>query len=179
MKTSILRISSIITLIAILSGCGRDLSSNMYTSDSTLSFTMEGVIVAIRPIIIKDADNVADNTGGMLAGGAMGAALGSGAGGGTGTTMTIVGGAIVGGLAGAVLQGKLSEGKGYEYIVKVDTSSLKDGYFDGNKAIRNVLSTAKTTGLITIVQGNDTVLREKQKVYIIYSDNRTRVIAAS
>ncbi len=179
MRKLFFKITSIITLLSVLTGCGRDLSSNMYTSDSTLSFTMEGVIVATRPIIIKDADNMSDNTGGMLAGGAMGAALGSGAGSGSGTTMTIVGGAIVGGLAGAVLQGKLSEGKGYEYIVKVDTSSLKDGYFDGNKAIRNVISTAKTTGLVTIVQGADVVLKEKQKVYIIYSDNRTRVIAAS
>ena len=174
-----LKIATVLICLSLLSGCARDLSNDMYTSDSTLSFTMEGVIIAARPVNIKNSDKMSDNTGGMLAGGAMGAAVGSGVGGGSGNTMAVVGGAIAGGLAGAALQGKLGESKGYEYIVKVDTSKMKDGYYDGNEAMRNAISTARASGLVTIVQGADHVLKEGQKVYVIYSENRTRVIAAS
>lgn len=176
MKTLFIRFSAILTLLATLSGCARDLSSSMYTSDSTLSLTMEGVIISTRPVKIKNKDKMEDNVGGMLAGGAMGAAVGTGIGGGSGNTMAIVGGAIAGGLAGAAIQGKLGEAQGIEYIVKVDTSKMKDTYFDGNAAMRNVVATAKLNGLVTVVQGTDNPLSVGQKVYVIYSENRTRVI---
>lgn len=179
MKSLLTKITSVLSLIVILSGCARDLSSSMYTSDSTMSLTMEGIVVATRAVTIKNSDKMQDNTGGMLAGGAMGAALGSGAGGGSGKTMTVVGGAIAGGLVGAALQGKLGESKGLEYIVKVDTSKIKDQYFDGNAAMRNVVATAKLNGLVTVVQQDKESLKEGQKVYVIFSENRTRVIPAN
>lgn len=179
MKSSFFKFSAILCLVAVLSGCARDLSSSMYTSDSTLSLTMEGVIVSTRPVTIKNNDKMQDNVGGMLAGGAMGAAVGSGVGGGSGNTMAIVGGAIAGGLAGAAIQGKLGEAKGIEYIVKVDTSKMKDTYFDGNASMRNVVATAKLNGLVTVVQGVENTLGVGQKVYVIYSENRTRVIPAN
>ena len=179
MKSFISKSIAVLSLFAILSGCARDLSDSMYTSDSTFSLTMEGVIVSTRAVKIKDTDKMGNNTGGMLAGGAMGAAVGSGIGGGSGNTMAIVGGAIAGGLAGAAIQGKLGESKGFEYIIKVDTSKIKDTYFDGNASMRNVVATAKLNGLVTVVQGADSVLGVGQKVYIIYSENRTRVIPAN
>ncbi len=176
-KNTFKKISLIFLMLIFVVGCARDLSNDMYTSDSTLSFTMEGVIVAMRQVKIKNSDKMSDNTTGMLAGGAMGAAVGTGVGGGSGNTMAIVGGAIAGGVAGAALEGKLGESKGYEYIVKVDTSKLKDGYYEGNAAMRNAISTARVSGLVTVVQGDNTVLKEGQPVYVIYSENRTRVIA--
>lgn len=176
MKKLFIKVFSILSLLAILSACARDLSSSMYTSDSTLSLTMEGVIISARPVIVKNTDKMQDNVGGMLAGGAMGAAVGSGIGGGSGNTMAIVGGAIAGGLAGSAIQGKLGESKGMEYIVKVDTSKMKDTYFDGNAAMRNVVATAKVNGLVTVVQGADNALSIGQNVYVIFSENRTRVI---
>jgi outer membrane lipoprotein SlyB len=178
MKILSSKIAMLFTLLALVSGCARDLSSDMYTSDSTLSFTLEGVIVAARPVKIKDTDKMGNNTGVMLAGGAMGAALGSGVGGGSGATMAVVGGAIAGGLAGAAIQGKLGESKGFEYIVKVDASKIKDGYYDGNASIRNAVSTARAGGLVTVVQGADNALGQGQRVYVIYSENRTRVVPA-
>lgn len=178
MKSFISKSIAVLSLVAFLSGCTRDLSDSMYTSDSTFNLTMEGVIVSTRAVKIKDSDK-RNNTGGMLAGGAMGAALGSGVGGGSGKTIAIVGGAIAGGLAGAAIQGKLGESKGFEYIIKVDTSKIKDTYFDGNASMRNVVATAKLNGLVTVVQGADSVLGVGQKVYVIYSENRTRVIPAN
>ena len=179
MKTLSLKVITLITLISILGGCARDLSSTTYTSSSTLSLTLEGKLVAVRAVTIKDTDKMGDNAGGMLAGGVMGAALGSGIGSGSGNKMAIVGTAIVGGLAGAALQQKLGESKGFEYIIKLDTSKLKSNYYEGNTAMRNAISAATTSGMITVVQGNDTILSAGQSVYVIFSDNRTRVIAAT
>jgi outer membrane lipoprotein SlyB len=179
MKTLSLRIFALFTIISLISGCARDLSSNTYTSSSTLSLTLEGKVISARPVTIKDNDKMSDNVGGMLAGGAMGAALGTGIGGGSGNTMAVVGTAIVGGLAGAAIQGVLSKDKGFEYIVKVDTSKLKSNYYEGNAAMRNAISSATTSGVVTIVQGADNPIAVGQNVYVIYSDNRARVIAAN
>ncbi|WP_341789405.1 hypothetical protein [Rickettsia endosymbiont of Polydrusus tereticollis] len=165
-------------MTSLLTGCARDLSSNVYTSDSTLNLTLEGEVISIRPVIIKESDRLSDNSGGMLAGGVMGGVLGSGVGQGTGNAAAIVGGAIAGAALGSGLQGKLGEKKGYEYLVKVDTSKIKSDYYEGNSAMRNVISTAVTSGLITVVQATDSNIKTGQKVYIIFSEKRTRVIPA-
>ncbi|MCC8369499.1 MAG: hypothetical protein LN573_05520 [Rickettsia endosymbiont of Oxypoda opaca] len=167
-----------IILTSLLTGCARDLSSNVYTSDSTLNLTLEGEVISIRPVIIKESDRLSDNSGGMLAGGVMGGVLGSGVGQGTGNAAAVVGGAIAGAALGAGLQGKLGEKKGYEYLVKVDTSKIKSDYYEGNSAMRNVISTAVTSGLITVIQATDSNIKTGQKVYIIFSEKRTRVIPA-
>lgn len=178
MKIFFRNIILFVSLAGILSSCARDLSSSTYTSDSTLSSTLEGMVVAVRQVTVKEHDKLEDNKMGMLAGGAMGGVAGSGIGGGTGQSMALVGGAIVGGLAGAAIEQKLGEAKGLEYIIKVDISKLKDNYYGGSPAMRNAISSATTSGLITIVQGVDNPIGEGQKVYVIFSDKRTRVIPA-
>ncbi len=179
MKKQSLKLFAFVTLLSTLSGCARDLSSSTYTSSSTLSLTLEGKVLSVRAVTIKENDKMGDNTGGMLAGGVMGAALGSGMGKGSGKGMAMVGTAIAGGLAGAALQGALSKDKGFEYIVKVDTSKLKSTYYEGTAAMRNAISSATTSGVVTIVQGADNPISVGQNVYVIYSDNRARVIAAN
>ena len=108
----------------------------------------------------------------------MGAVLGSGIGGGTGKGAAVIGGAILGAGMGAAVQGKFGEAKGFEYIIKVDTSKLKSDYYEGNAAMRAAISSATTSGLITVVQSIKDPISEGQKVYVIFSDKRTRVIAA-
>ena len=93
--------------------------------------------------------------------------------------VAVVGGALAGAALGGVMQDKLSQKAGYEYIIKVDTSKLKSKYYEGNTAMRNAISAATTSGVVTIVQGTDTMLKTGQKVYVIFSDDRTRVIPAS
>ena len=110
-------------LTSLIFGCARDLSSNVYTSDSTLSLTLEGQIVSSRPVIIKDSDKLSDNTGGIVAGGVAGAALGSSASKDS-RNIAIASGALVGAAVGAIAQGKMSHSKGYDYIVKVDVSKI-------------------------------------------------------
>jgi outer membrane lipoprotein SlyB len=166
-------------LALVLASCARDLSSNVYTSDSTLSLTVEGVVVSARPVTVKNTDKTGDNTGGMLAGGVMGGVLGSNVGKGGGNAIATVGGALAGAAAGAVLQDKLGTSKGYEYMVKVDTSKIKSDYYEGSPAMRAAISSAATSGLITVVQGTDVVIPAGQKVYVIFSDSRTRIIPAN
>lgn len=179
MKNSFLKILTFIISINFLSGCARDLSSDMYTSDSTLSLTMEGVIVSARPVKIKETDRPEDNVGGMLTGGAMGAVIGSNIGKGKGNTAAIVGTTIAGAALGSIIHGKMKESKGIEYLVKVDASAIKNDYYEGNAAMRNAIAAATTSGLITVVQAVDKILSEGQRVYVIFSGNRTRVIPAT
>ncbi len=170
---------SIVLLVSVVSGCARDLSSNVYSSGSTLSLTLDGKVVAVRQVTVKENDKLGNNAGGMLAGGVAGGVLGSTVGSGNGQTVAVVGGALAGAALGAVVEDKLGTAKGYEYVVKVDTSKLKSNYYEGNTAMRNAISSATTSGVVTIVQGTDTVLSVGQKVYVIFSDDRTRVVAAN
>lgn len=176
MKVNLVKLVAIGTVALLFAACARDLSSDTYTSDSTLSLTLEGKVVSIRPITIKNSDTLSDNSTGILAGGAMGAVAGANVGGGNGQAAAAVGGAIVGAAAGALLESKLGKSNGLEYIVKVDTSTLKEGYYEGSASMRNAISSAVTSGLITVVQGNDNPLAQGQKVYVIFSDKRTRII---
>ena len=169
---------SIITILALLSACARDLSSSTYSSSSTLSLTLEGVVLDTRQVTIKDSEKMSDNSAGMLAGGVLGGVAGSGIGQGTGKNLAVVGGAIGGAIAGAALEGALSKQKGIEYIIKVDTSKLKSTYYEGNAQMRSAISAATTSGVITVVQAADNPIAAGQKVYVIFSDNRTRVIPA-
>lgn len=173
------RLSLLFVFMAFLSACTRDLSSSTYVSDSTLSLTLKGRVISARPVTIKDSDKKQDYTAGMLAGGAMGAAVGSGIGGGSGNTMAMVGGAIAGAAAGAAIQNAIGKSKGMEYIVEVDVSKLKNTYYEGNAAMRNAISSATTSGVITVVQSADNPVAVGQNVYVIYSADRARVIPAN
>ncbi len=160
-------------ILMVFSGCSRDLSNSTYTSDATLSLTLEGEVVSIRKVTIKENDKLSGNTGGIIAGGVMGGVLGSAMG---NNSIATVGGALAGAALGSVAQNALSSSEGAEYIIKVDASKIKDGYSQGNAAMHNVVSTAKTSGLITVVQENDPTISQGQKVFVIYSDKRTRII---
>ncbi len=168
---------SLTVLTTFLTGCARDLSTNVYHSQSTLSLTLEGTVISARPITVREADRLDDQTGGMLAGGVAGGVAGSTLGGHSNdAAVAAVGGALVGAAIGAITQDRLSNKAGYEYIIKVDTSKLKAAYYEGNAAMRNAISSATTSGVITVIQGTNEVMQKGQHVYVIFSDDRTRVI---
>ncbi len=171
------KVIAAVTTLALLAGCARDLSSSSYTSDSTLSLTLEGKVVSARPITITDSDQLSRNSLGIISGGALGAAGASGVGRGSGRSLAVVGGVIAGAALGALVESELGKQDGYEYIVKLDTNKLKSDYFEGTGAMRSAISAATTNGLVTIVQGNDVVLQKGAQVYAIFSDKRTRLIA--
>lgn len=178
MKKIINKVLSLVLLAGLVSGCARDLSNDMYVSSSTMNLTMEGKVVSVRKVAIKEHDKLQDNTTGMLAGGVLGGVAGHGVGGGHGKNVGMVGGAVAGAALGALIEDKLGESSGYEYTVKVDVSKLKntDAYYDGNAMVRNTISSAVTSGLITVVQSDKAPFAQGQKVFIVFSNNRTRVI---
>ncbi|MET0156232.1 MAG: hypothetical protein ABW189_09065 [Rickettsiales bacterium] len=159
-------------------GCARDLSNATYTSNDTLSLTLEGVVKSARPVKIKNADRLSENGTGMLAGGAFGGIAGAGVGKGTGQAAAAVGGAVAGAALGALAESRLGQQDGFEYIIKLDTSGLKSDYYEGTGAMCNAISAATTNGLVTVVQGADVVLPKGRKVYVVFSDKRVRVIDA-
>jgi outer membrane lipoprotein SlyB len=168
-----------ISFSLLLSGCARDLSSDMYVSSSTMNLTLEGKIISSRKVLIKENDKLQDNKMGMVAGGVTGAVVGAGVGGGHGNTVATVGGALAGATLGALVESELGKAEGFEYVVKVDVSKLKNTemYYDGNTMIRNTIASAVTSGLITVVQSDKAPLAPGQKVFITFSNNRTRVVA--
>ncbi len=166
----------VIALVSFLSSCGRDLSDDVYTSDSTLSLTIPGTIISRRAVTVKETDKLGDNTLGAVAGGLTGGVAGNAVGKGTGNTLATIGGAGAGALAGAFIQDKLSTSKGFEYIVKLDQDRLQSAYYEGSQAMKDAVSTAVTSGLVTVVQGGNKAYTEGQSVYVIFSGKRTRVI---
>jgi outer membrane lipoprotein SlyB len=166
-----------ILFISTLSGCARDLSHTTYTSDSTLNVVLYGQVLSSRQVKVRESDKM------EAGGGAVIGALGGGAAGGlasNGGAAAIVGGAVVGGVFGAVAERGLSSSTGIEYIVKVDTSKLRDDYYEGSSLMRNSLAAVKTTGIVTIVQAkekkNDRPIEIGQKVLVIVSEKRTRIV---
>ncbi|MEQ9116011.1 MAG: glycine zipper 2TM domain-containing protein [Rickettsiales bacterium] len=172
------KLSVILFAVLFLTSCARDLDSDVYTADSTLSLTMEGKIINVRVVTIKNSDRLGNNSTGTLGGAALGGLAGSGMGKGKGAYAGAIGGAIAGGVAGAAIEGQLGKQQGYEYIIKVDTSKLKFDHFEGTKIMRDAISSATTSGMVTVIQGRDVKLQKGQKVYVIFSDKRARVIAA-
>ena len=163
----------LIISLLFLTSCARDLSSDLYTSDSTMSLTLQGQVLAVRKIKIKDTDRLGDNQVGILSGAVAGGALASN----SDSVPIMVGGAVLGGIVGGAIQDKLSENIGYEYIIKIDTKNLGDDYYEGSPMMKNAISSARTSGLITVVQNTKEPLREGQHAYVIISDKRARIIA--
>ena len=88
----------------VVAGCAsQSASSSVYTYGQAQreQVVRNGTVTAVRPITIqKDGTTGA----GMVAGGAIGGVAGSSVGGGTGRTLAIIGGALLGAVAGNVVE---------------------------------------------------------------------------
>jgi outer membrane lipoprotein SlyB len=182
--------SLVLSAMLVLSGCARQMGANTYTSGSAGGVVLEGTIVSARAVTIKDADKLQDNALGGLAGGALGGVGASGIGKGSGSAAATVGGAIVGAVAGALIQDELGTSQGMEYIVKLakgseapaeKTSSVRyTRETTVQDKMRNSIKTQNTSSnLISVIQGKDVIYTPGQHVYIVYSDDRPRITAAT
>jgi len=182
MRLFLTRILLICISAFLLTACARDLSSKMYLSDSTLSLTMEGQVVSVRPVIIKETDKLEENTLGLAGGGISGGLLGSIVATGTdsigSTLVSTVAPTILGAVIGSIIESKLNESRSSEYVIKVDTDKLNGDSYTGSGAMRSAVSSATTGGLITVIQKSESPIKEGQKVYVIFSEKRTRIIPA-
>ena len=173
MKKSLSKMFLPISIAALLGGCGRDLSTTSYVSSSTFNLTLEGTVLNVRDVTIKEGEGSGENVQGALVGAGIGGVAGGIAGRSGGAAL---GGALIGGTIGSIAHSSATAG--YEYVIKLDTSKIQDEYYEGNSAMRNVISTARAGGIVTIAQGTDIRIPVGQKVYVIYSNNRSRVIPA-
>lgn len=116
---------AVVALAMGSSGCSTpSASAGVYTygQAQTEQIVRNGTIVNLRPVTIqKDRTSGA----GMLAGGALGGVAGSAVGGGTGRDLAIVGGAILGALAGNKIEEEAGKSQGIEITVKLDNGETR------------------------------------------------------
>ncbi|HSH71096.1 MAG TPA: hypothetical protein VK997_14340 [Deferrisomatales bacterium] len=102
-----------------LLGCSpKSTSGKVYSRDQaqTTYRAFSGTVLEVQAVAIEGNQSGA----GALAGGALGGALGSAAGGGAGKTIAVVGGAIIGALAGSATEKKVTGDDGLELLVELD-----------------------------------------------------------
>ena len=151
-KIAVVLLSSVV----LLSGCGRQISSNVYKAGAVgeTSFTYQGVIVNARHVQVSEGEKLSDNTAGIGMGALAGGLLGTQIGGGTGQIAATAGGAILGGIAGAYAEKALSDQTGMEYTVQLTNGQM-----------------------LTVVQGPDPIYQAGQRVMVISSnDGRSRIV---
>lgn len=182
-------LSTIAISALMLSACAREMSSDVYTSSSASGKVLEGTVVSARQVTIKDSDKLENNSAGILGGGVVGGIAGASAGKGTGKGLAAAGGALAGAAIGALVQDKLGTSKGMEYVVRIDkkyissipssTTKKQISYGSGSaeQDVNNSISVQDTkTDLISVVQGGDTPFQSGQRVMIVYSNDRPRLI---
>ncbi len=175
----------------VLTGCARNMGSDVYTSTASAGKVLEGKVISARPVTIKETDKLANNQVGGLGGGLAGAVAGSAIGAGKGQIAATIGGAILGAVAGAVAEDALSKSEGMEYVVRIDpkyvskaptstkTTKVSIGRASIDDDIKQSISVANTkSDLISVVQGRDVVFQAGQRVLIIYNNDRPRLTSA-
>lgn len=162
-------ISILITIISLglttFTGCGRQISSNVYTADTVgeSAQSFPGVVLQVRDVLVQDKERLEEHGLGVGAGGLAGGFAGSAIGKGKGNILATVAGGILGAIGGAYAEKALKEQAGVEYLVQLDSGEVR-----------------------SIVQGPDPKFGVGQLVYVIESKakargykGRSRVVARS
>ena len=138
-----------------LSGCARDMSASTYSSTQVgeVYKSYQGTVINARKVKVKTSDSVDKNSTGIGLGAVTGGLAGSSIRGDY-QAAAIVGGALVGGVAGAYAEDYLRTQDAMEYVIKLHDGSLR-----------------------TVVQGLDLIYAPGQKVILIVSyKGRSRLI---
>ncbi|MCH1430694.1 MAG: hypothetical protein L7U87_08080 [Chlamydiales bacterium] len=158
MKKSIIQTIAALCIACVsLSSCSSEISANTYSDMHVgeTSTTYMGVILSAREVTVAGNDKLDHNGAGQSAGMVAGGLAGSGMGSGNGNGAAIIGGALLGTIAGAYAEKHLKKQKGIEYVIKLDSGELK-----------------------TIVQGAGEMIAVGQKVLLMVSEKgRSRVIS--
>lgn len=157
MNKVILKVITPCIAVLALSGCARNISSDTYKASHVgeSSFTYQGVVASARKIHVEEGEYLGENTTGIGLGAVGGGLIGNQMGKGSGNVAATVGGAVIGGLAGAFAEKALKSQDAMEYAVKLTNGSM-----------------------MTVVQGLDNPLSPGQRVLVMVSqDGRSRVVA--
>ncbi len=117
------KIIALLLITAQLTACVPNSSQNQYNAHEVgRNVDMEfGKIIRVREVKIQQENTGIGATGGMLAG----AAAGSTIGGGDGQAAAIIGGLIIGAIAGGIAEQHLQNQVGYEYLVATKSKKVK------------------------------------------------------
>lgn len=146
----------LVSSVVLISGCTKpSASANVYNYNQTQrdQIVRNGTVINVRPITIQS-----DQTSGVgaVAGGAVGGVAGSAVGGGTGRTLAIIGGAIVGALAGNAIEDRAGKKDGLEITVRLDNGETR-----------------------VIAQEADLPIMMNQRVQVVSGAGPTRVVPLS
>jgi len=114
-----------ISTVMLVSGCAKpSASANVYNYNQTQrdQIVRNGTVINVRPITIQSDQT---SGGGAIAGGAVGGVAGSAVGGGTGRTLAIIGGALLGALAGNAVEDRMGKKDGLEITVRLDNGETR------------------------------------------------------
>ncbi len=133
--------------------CGRQISPEVYGSNAVgeASITLPGTILQVRMVKVQENEYIEHNRAGIIAGTFAGASAVNPHG--TGRPLTTVTGAIAGGAAGAFTEKFLKNQMGVEYVIQLENGEV-----------------------MSVVQGAKPLLELGQKVWLIKSNIRSRVI---
>lgn len=156
LKQNGLMIGSAALIALLLSGCARNISSDVYSESHVgeASRTFRGVVVSVRQVQVAP-EKLEDNVIGAGAGALGGGIAASHIGGGTGRLAATAAGALAGGIAGAYAEQMLKTQNALEYTVELRNGEMR-----------------------TIVQGPSPAFSAGQPVLVIVSHKgRSRVVA--
>lgn len=141
----------VLPVMLVLGACTDNIGADHYNTSAAgqVNRAVKGTIIAVRPVVVSDGDGQFGKLAGAAAGGVAGSMIG---GSDAVHVLGAIGGAVVGGIAGDAAQNVLSRQQGYEYTIQLDNGNI-----------------------VTLVQGNDVVLRVGQKCLVLYG-NRSRVV---
>ena len=111
--------------VVLVTGCAKpSASANVYNYNQTQrdQIVRNGTVINVRPITIQSDQT---SGGGAIAGGAVGGVAGSAIGGGTGRTLAIIGGALLGALAGNAVEDRMGKKEGLEITVRLDNGETR------------------------------------------------------
>lgn len=107
--------------MVFLSGCASSLSSGAYTRDSArqMQTVYYGTVDSVRTVQIEGTKTPVGTGAGAVAGGILGNQVG-----GSGRALATLGGALIGGAAGAAAEEGITRQPGYEITVRLDNGRV-------------------------------------------------------
>lgn len=130
MKSNFVKILTVaVTLpsVALMTGCASRIGANNYSAvgvgETMTSYV--GTVISKRQVQVNEKKRWGDGGPGAAVGAGAGAVAGLGVGGGRGNIAATLGGAVIGGIAGAFIEDKLGTQAGFEYTVQLDNGTLK------------------------------------------------------
>lgn len=154
----------VLALSFFLVGCVPNASNMQYSSSDLASAapSVEGVVVSKRPIQVAGTSSGVGTVAGALAG----TAAASNVGGGRGQTIAMVGGALLGAMAGSAAEERMTKQKAFEYIVRIGSPYTVKQVTGRTREYTETKTSSQR--LVTVIQ-SDVNFNPGDRVFVIMS----------